>query len=67
MKLEVILIEKFERIICTYGKTECPYGRDHCWLGEIDVRCLNGIIELKERHCCKKKKNLKVIGKLKTT
>lgn len=57
-------MEEYKRVICIFGRTECPYHKDHCCLGEIDIRSLNGSIPLKERHCCKKKNSLKVIGVL---
>lgn len=46
-------MEEFKRVICTCGKAECPFHKDHCCLGEIDVRSLNGKIPLKEKHKCK--------------
>lgn len=57
-------MEEFKRVICSHGKAECPYHKGHCCLGEIDVRSLNGRIPLRERHCCKQKNSLKVIGVL---
>ena len=57
-------MEEFKRVICTCSMEVCPYHKDHCCLGEIDIRSLNGIIPLKEKHCCKAKKSLKVIGVL---
>lgn len=57
-------MEEFKRIICTCDKNDCPYHKEHCCLGEIDTRSLNGIVPLIEKHCCKQKKSHKVIGVL---
>ena len=57
-------MEEFKRIICTCDKNECPYHKEHCCLGEIDIRSLNGEVPLKEKHCCKQKNSHKVIGVL---
>jgi len=57
-------MEEFKRVICSCSKDECPFHRDHCCLGEIDIRSLNGKIPLKEKHCCKVKNSRKVIGVL---
>lgn len=57
-------MEEFKRVICKCGKAECPFHKDHCCLGEIDVRSLNGKIPLKEKHKCKMKNSKEVIGVL---
>lgn len=57
-------MEEFKRVICTCGKDVCPYHKDHCCLGEIDIRSLNGKIPLKEKHRCKVKNSKEVIGVL---
>lgn len=54
----------YRKVICECGRDECPCKKDHCWLGEIDVRSLNGKVPLQERHKCKHKKGLMVIGRL---
>lgn len=56
--------EIFRRVICNKSKQECPYHKDHCCLGEIDVRSLNDEVPLTEKHCCKQKSSIKVIGVL---
>lgn len=52
------------RVICECGKDECPYKKDHCCLGEIDIRSLNGKVPLRERHKCNVKSSLMVFGRL---
>ena len=55
-------MEEYKKIVCVCGCRECPYGKSHCCLGEIDPRSLNDKVPLRERHCCKKKSSRKVIG-----
>ncbi len=52
----------FRRVICSCNKEECPYHKEHCCLGEIDIRSLNGKVPLREKHCCKQKNSIKVEG-----
>lgn len=56
--------EDFRRVICICTRAECPYHKEHCCLGEIDIRSLNDEVPLKEKHCCKQKNSIKVIGVL---
>ena len=51
----------FKKIVCSHNADQCPYRMAHCWLGEIDVRSLNGSTPLIERLPCRKKKSKKVI------
>ena len=57
-------MEEFRKVVCICDKDKCPYGKEHCCLGEIDVRSLNNAVPLKEKHCCKIKGSKKVIGVL---
>ncbi len=57
-------MDTYKRIVCSFGYEECPYRKNHCCLGEINVDSLNGIIPLRERHCCKVKSSRKVFGTL---
>ena len=57
-------MENFKKIVCKCNRQECPFGKEHCCLGEIDPKSLNEKVPLVERHCCKKKNSRKVIGTL---
>ena len=56
--------ECFKKIVCVCNRQECPYGKSHCCLGEVDYRCISDKVPLRERHCCKVKHGKKVIGTL---
>ena len=57
-------MEEFKKVVCNCNKGECPYGKEHCCLGEINVRSLNGDVPLKEKHRCKAKHSKEIIGVL---
>ena len=57
-------MNKYKRIVCSCSYKECPYKKEHCCLGEINIDSLNGVIPLKARHCCKVKHSKKVFGML---
>lgn len=54
--------EVYTKIVCECGRQECPYQKEHCCLGEIDIRSISRNFPLRERHCCKVKHGRKVIG-----
>ena len=58
--------EIYRRVVCSNSKEDCPYNKNHCCLGEINIRSLNGFIPLSEKHCCKRKNSKMVIGILQT-
>lgn len=55
-------MDTYIRIVCSCSYKDCPYKKNHCCLGEININSLNGIVPLKARHCCKVKHSKRVIG-----